>query len=206
MWLSAGEAVSGLITDRGRVAFDLKLPLISEAMPNGEWRMACLYRSGFVRGVLCQKPFRLRRMQWRKGGHYRAFSRCDEAWPKQVGEREGFVSVYTFTSQSVLVKSQGRSSRQEPRERSWSRGSEKHSLAACSSLVTQPAFSYDPWQWCCLECAGPPTSTINLNNTQQTCLQTQLVARSLKSDSLLPDRSGLYQTDKKTTQSRAWEV
>lgn len=50
--LSAGEAVFGLITDRGRVAFDLKLPLISEAMPNGEWRMACLYRNGFCPGCV----------------------------------------------------------------------------------------------------------------------------------------------------------
>lgn len=63
-WLSAGEAVSGLITDRGRVAFDLKLPLISEAMPKGEWQKACPYHNRFVLGLfVMSEARRLRRMQ-----------------------------------------------------------------------------------------------------------------------------------------------
>lgn len=74
VWLSAGEAVSGLITDRGRVAFDLKLPLISEAMPNGEWRMALSVPQWFLSWVCYIRSLREDAMKDGERGHLGAFS------------------------------------------------------------------------------------------------------------------------------------
>lgn len=114
-------------------------------------------------------------------GHFGGFFPAVIKHDQSKLEREGFVLVYTFTSQSILVRSQGWSSRQEPRERSWS-------LVACSSLVTQPAFH--------LECAGPPRRPVIKTVHSRLAFRPSWWQQSLKSDSLLPNRSALYQIDK----------
>lgn len=67
-------------------------------------------------------------------------------YPKELGEKDLFISAYSSTSQSIK-ESQGRSSGRNLKAGTKSKAMKEHYLPAGSSRLTQPDFLYYP---------GPP--------------------------------------------------